>query len=76
MGVCCVSQETQTGALEQPRGVGRGGRWEGGSKGSGYMYTYGLFTLRLDRTQQDYAKQLFFNKKKEKEENDSTSAPG
>ena len=26
----------QTGALYQPRGVGWGGRWEGGSKG-GYM---------------------------------------
>ena len=23
------------------RGMGWGGRWEGGSKGSGYMYTYG-----------------------------------
>ena len=27
--------------LYQPRGVGWGGRWEGGSKGRGYMYTYG-----------------------------------
>ena len=26
-------QETQTGALCQPRGVGWGGRWEGVSKG-------------------------------------------
>ena len=25
----------------QPRGVGWGRRWEGGSKGRGYMYTYG-----------------------------------
>ena len=25
----------------QPRGVGWGGRWQGGSKGRGYMYTYG-----------------------------------
>ena len=33
-------QETQTGALYQPRGVGWGGKWEGGSKGRGYMYTY------------------------------------
>ena len=32
---------TQTGALYQSRGVGWGGRWEGSSKGSGYMYTYG-----------------------------------
>ena len=25
MGICCMAQETQTGALHQPRGVG----WEG-----------------------------------------------
>ena len=41
MGICCMAQETQTGALYQPRLVGWEGRWEGGSKGSGYMYTYG-----------------------------------
>ena len=28
-------------ALYQLRGVGWGRRWEGGSKGRGYMYTYG-----------------------------------
>ena len=38
---CKMSQGTQTGALYQPRGAGRGGRWEGGSRGRGYMYTYG-----------------------------------
>ena len=27
--------------LYQPRGVGWGGRWEGGSRGRGHMYTYG-----------------------------------
>ena len=32
-----MAQETQTGALYQTRGVGWGGRWEGGSKGRGYM---------------------------------------
>ena len=37
----CMAQETQTGALYQPRGVRWGGRWEGGSKGRGYLYTYG-----------------------------------
>ena len=31
--MCCMAQETQTGALCQPRGVGWGGRWEGGSEG-------------------------------------------
>ena len=32
MGIYCMAQETQTGALYQPRWVGWGGRWEGGSK--------------------------------------------
>ena len=41
MGICCMAQETQMGALYQSRGVGWGRRWEGGSKESGYMYTYG-----------------------------------
>ena len=36
-----MAQETQTGALYQTRGVRWAGRWEGGSKGRGYMYTYG-----------------------------------
>ena len=36
-----MAQETQTVALYQPRGVRWGRRWEGGSKGRGYMYTYG-----------------------------------
>ena len=35
------AQETQTGALYQPRGMGWGWRWEGGSRGRGHMYTYG-----------------------------------
>ena len=38
-GNCCMAQETQTGALYETRGVGWGGRWEGGSKGRGYLYT-------------------------------------
>ena len=28
MGICCVAQETQIGALNQPRGVG----WEGAER--------------------------------------------
>ena len=39
MGICCLAQETQTGTLDQPRGVGWGGRKERGSKGKEYMYT-------------------------------------
>ena len=62
MGICCMAQETQTGALYQPRGVGWGGRWEGGSKGRGYMYTYGWFILRFDRKQQNSVTQLSFKK--------------
>ena len=64
MGICCVAQETQTGPLCQSRGMGWGRRWEGGSKGRGYMYIYGLFMLRFDRKQQNSVKQLSFNKKK------------
>ena len=41
MGICCMAQETETGDLYQPRGVGWEVRWEGGSKRRGYMYTYG-----------------------------------
>ena len=42
MEICCMVQETQTGALYQPRGVGWEGRWEGDSKRRGCIYTYGL----------------------------------
>ena len=58
-----MAQETQTGAFYQPRGVRQGGRWEGGSKGKGYMYTNGWFMLRFYRRQQNSVKQLSFNKK-------------
>jgi len=54
-----MAQETQTGALCQPRGMGWGGTWVGG-----YMYTYGCFMLRFDRKQQNSVKQLSFNKNK------------
>ena len=40
-GICSISQETRKGGLYQPRGVGWGGRREGGSEGRRYMYTYG-----------------------------------
>ena len=63
MGICCMAQKTLTGALYQPRGVGWGGLWEGGSKGRGYMFTYGWFALRFDRRQQNSVKPLSFNKK-------------
>ena len=41
VGICSMTQGTQTGALQQPRGVGWDERWEGGSRGRGHMYTYG-----------------------------------
>ena len=33
MGICCMAQETQTGALHQPTGVGCGGRGREVQKG-------------------------------------------
>ena len=68
-----MAQETETGALCPPRRVGWGGRWEGGSKGRGYMYTYGWFMLRFDRKQQTSVKQSSFNKKQEKTDNENTA---
>ena len=38
MGICCMTQGTQTGALWQPRGLGWGERWEGGSIRRGHMW--------------------------------------
>ena len=63
MGICSKAQETQTGALYQPRGVGWGRRSEGISKRREYMYIYGRFMLRFDRKMQNPVKQLSFNKK-------------
>ena len=63
MGICCMAQETQKGALYQSRGLGWGGWWERSSKGKGYMYTYGWFMLRFDR-KQNSVMQLSFNLKK------------
>ena len=38
-----MAQETQTGALYQPRGMGLGGRWEGGSKEGIYVYLWLIY---------------------------------
>ena len=43
MGIYCMIQGTQMEALQQPRGMGWGGRWEGGSRGKRHMYIYGWF---------------------------------
>ena len=72
MGICCMAQETQTGALYQPRVVRWGGRLEEVSKGRGCMHTYGWFMLRFDRKQQNSVKQLSFNKKIKRKKNHIT----
>ena len=52
MGICCVTQGTQTEALYQPRGVG----WEGDGRevqeGGDICTPYGWFMLLSDRKQQ------------------------
>ena len=63
MGICCMSQGTQTGALYQPRGVRWGERWERVSGGRGHMYTSGWFMLMFDRKQENSVKQLSFSEK-------------
>ena len=63
MGICCMTQGTQTGALWQSRGVGGGGGWEGGSGGREHGCTYDWFLLLFDRKQQNSVKQLPFNYK-------------
>ena len=48
MGICYMAQETQTYlSLYQHRGVGWGGRWEGGSEERGYMYTLWLIHVEV-----------------------------
>ena len=49
------------GALWQPRGMGWGGRWEGLTRETGYMYTYGWFMLIYGRNQHNIVKQLSSN---------------
>ena len=62
-----MAQEAPIGALYQPRGLGWGGRWEGVSKGRGYMHTYGWFMLRFDR-KQNKLKRTNLDKGKSKKE--------
>ena len=63
MGICCMAQETQTGALYQPRGVGWGGRQEGASKGKRIFVYIWPIHVRFDRKEQNSIKLLSFNKK-------------
>ena len=55
MGIYCMAQETQTGALYQPRGVGWGGRLEGDSKGRGLIH------VEVWQKKQNSVKQLSIN---------------
>ena len=57
MGIFCMAQETQTGALYQPRGVEWGERWEGGSKGRLIHVEVGQYTAKFCKAI------LSFNKK-------------
>ena len=59
MGICCMTQGTQTGPLRQAEGWG----WEGGPEGRGHGCTYGWFLLMYDRKPQNSVKQLSFNLK-------------
>ena len=59
--ICFVTQGAQPSALWQPREVGWGGRWEGGSGGRGQIYTCGWFMLMCGRNQHKIVKQLSSN---------------
>ena len=54
MGICCVTQGTQSGAMWQSRRVG-------GKGGRGHGCTNGWFLLVYDRTLKNSVKQLSFN---------------
>ena len=63
MGICYMMQGAQPSALWQPRGMGLGRWWEGGSRWKGHMYACGWFMLIYGRNQHNIIKQLSFNKK-------------
>ena len=72
VGICCMTQGTQTGVLGQSRRVGWGERWEGSSGGRGHGFNYGGFLLMYDRKPQHSVKKWSFNKKKNKLNNKRT----
>ena len=58
MGICCVAQETQTGALYQPRGGGMVRETGGGFKREG-MYVYQWLThVEVWRTTTKFCKAI------------------
>ena len=68
-------QAAQRGALCWPRGVWWSGRWEGGSRGRGHMYTYGLFMLMYGRNHHSRSSNYPLIKKKKKRPGWSPSLP-
>ena len=58
-GVAC--RELTSSALWPPRGVVWGGRWEGGARARGRVYTCGWFMLMSGRNQWSIVKQLSSN---------------
>ena len=54
-------RELKPAALWQTKGVVWSGRWEGGLRGSGHVYTYGWFILMYGRNQHNIVKQLSSN---------------
>ena len=46
------------GALYQPRGVGWGGRWEGGPKRREYMYTLWLINVEVRQKTRKFCKAI------------------
>ena len=61
MGTCCMVQETQTGALYQPRVVGLGGSWREVQKRGDICIPMADFMLRFEIKQQNSVKQLSFS---------------
>ena len=62
MGICSMTQGTQTEAVWQPREVGWEGRWEGSWRGMGHIYILmAKFISMFGRNQHNSVKQLSFN---------------
>ena len=53
MGICCMAQEPQTGALYQPRGVGWGEEGDSGMYGESNMENY--ITICITDSQWEFA---------------------
>ena len=54
-----MAQETLTGALYQPRGVGWGGSWEGVQEGGTYEYLW-LIHVEVWQKPTQYGKAIIF----------------